>query len=149
MKKHRKSLYEAVRNCMISQNLHTVTVSPWLLNRGNYRGVSPYRRGSSCSGCGQETCENNLCRKCSYNRKTLIRPNNCITLYLSLPLSGNSTRDALQSKCLLLISQHCFTSLTHNHKHLDVTALTAVCICTQRFDVKSRSCGTRQEKKMH
>lgn len=38
---------------------------------GNYHGVAPYRTGSSCSGCGLETCENRLCR--------------------------NSTRDALQS----------------------------------------------------
>uniref|UniRef100_A0A673KS34 GLIPR1-like protein 1 n=1 Tax=Sinocyclocheilus rhinocerous TaxID=307959 RepID=A0A673KS34_9TELE len=29
---------------------------------GNYP-VSPYRRGDSCSGCRQETCANNLCRK--------------------------------------------------------------------------------------
>ncbi|XDV24394.1 hypothetical protein PO909_028596 [Leuciscus waleckii] len=38
---------------------------------GNYIGVAPYKEGSSCSGCVQETCENHLCR--------------------------NSTRDALQS----------------------------------------------------
>ncbi|XP_073718532.1 GLIPR1-like protein 1 [Misgurnus anguillicaudatus] len=29
---------------------------------GNYAGVSPYKKGKSCSGCGTETCENNLCR---------------------------------------------------------------------------------------
>ncbi|RXN27284.1 GLIPR1 1 [Labeo rohita] len=29
---------------------------------GNYRGVSPYRAGASCSSCGRDTCENNLCR---------------------------------------------------------------------------------------
>ncbi|XP_055047255.2 GLIPR1-like protein 1 [Misgurnus anguillicaudatus] len=29
---------------------------------GNYPGVSPYKKGKSCSGCATETCENNLCR---------------------------------------------------------------------------------------
>ncbi|KAK7150039.1 hypothetical protein R3I94_009376 [Phoxinus phoxinus] len=29
---------------------------------GNYRGVAPYRKGSSCSECGQDTCDNKLCR---------------------------------------------------------------------------------------
>ncbi|XP_073688981.1 GLIPR1-like protein 1 [Garra rufa] len=29
---------------------------------GNYRGVSPYKAGTSCSGCRRESCENNLCR---------------------------------------------------------------------------------------
>nr|XP_055047247.1 GLIPR1-like protein 1 isoform X5 [Misgurnus anguillicaudatus] len=29
---------------------------------GNYAGVSPYKKGKPCSGCGTETCENNLCR---------------------------------------------------------------------------------------
>uniref|UniRef100_A0A8C1J233 GLI pathogenesis related 1 n=1 Tax=Cyprinus carpio TaxID=7962 RepID=A0A8C1J233_CYPCA len=38
---------------------------------GNYAGVSPYKRGASCSGCKQETCRAKLCQ--------------------------NSTRDALQS----------------------------------------------------
>jgi len=35
-----------------------------LFNRGNYHGVAPYRTGSPCSGCGQETCEIKICRKC-------------------------------------------------------------------------------------
>ena len=32
---------------------------------GNYKGVSPYVKGSSCSACpeGYGTCDNKLCRK--------------------------------------------------------------------------------------
>ncbi|XP_056312200.1 glioma pathogenesis-related protein 1 isoform X2 [Danio aesculapii] len=29
---------------------------------GNFRGVSPYKQGASCSGCSSDKCERNLCR---------------------------------------------------------------------------------------
>ncbi len=106
-------------------------MSPLPLNRGNYQGESPYRSGTSCSGCIQETCENNLCRKCSYNRKTLILPKT--TLLYDCHFFSQETLPAMH--CRVSISQSEFTVSTASlHSRLEQSGCHGFSRCQSKAD---------------
>ncbi|RXN30333.1 GLIPR1 1 [Labeo rohita] len=86
---------------------------------GNYRGVSPYRAGASCSSCGRDTCENKLCRNSTRDAPQLLTPAVPGLLFFKTGFSFGGTKAFCRCSCLLDEASACFAFSPGNKAQAD------------------------------